>query len=191
MFYREGIEHQWIHPTELQPTTAKNPSIKSPLRLGYALEQRFSLNCNVTLRNDYTDYFSVTKAEGWLDATLPSDAERNEYGTTGYHGLVILCPMDCRLHRDCGEGEIINEWWMLDFQVNGMDAVGESLVARSLCVILRHRDVTHGGEPFRFQANSEGRYDLRVRINPDRSVSDGKPSSEEKSVARISSIIIL
>jgi hypothetical protein len=90
-----------------------------------------------------------------------------------------------------------DDYWMVDFQVNGVDAEVEEFEHK--CVILWHHD------GYRFDANDDGRYNLRIRINPERAVSTIDPlaitslggSSQEVKTSRtynllqISSIIIL
>jgi hypothetical protein len=60
--------------------------------------------CNISSSNDYPDFFYVT--QGWRRTTIHSQAKTDACGERDYHGLDIVCPVNCRaLSFGKGEGD--------------------------------------------------------------------------------------
>jgi hypothetical protein len=148
---REGVERTMIP----RRTDHKEDQ---PLELAHANNTRQW--CNISTNNDYPDFFYVT--QNWRRTTIPSQAETDAYGKRDFHGLIILCPVQCKIlsFGKC-EGDEVTNFTMVDLQVNGITAQLDKLYARSHCFLLHHK------EGYIFPANQERKYDLRFRVNPE------------------------
>jgi hypothetical protein len=135
-------------------------------------------------------FFIINNRKGgddWFRATLPSDAEVSEYGSRVYKGLLVVSPDDCRRYGRgayCFGDEIfMNEWWMVvDFQVNGLSATVDEFT--SACKILRHE------RGHVFPSNTMGKYEISMRINPEKAASY-ETNETAYNLTQISSIILL
>lgn len=117
--------------------------------------------CPLQTNMDYKDYFYVNAKDDWKKLVLPNDAELKEYGNgKPLQGLVAMCFTLCPWGK-CPNGVLDRSAFPSQFEleINGL-AVSE-LREFQECEILRHED------GFKWQPNSDGRFDIRARVTND------------------------
>jgi hypothetical protein len=145
--------------------------------LAYSPDERYE--CPVPFMIDYKDYFFVQKSDGWRHLVLPNDAELREYGgeeSKPLQGFVTLCYPICGWGK-CPPGNLDNRSSLkngtLEIQINSVQVT--TITEFLGCDVLKHAN------GYQFPANSNDRFDIRIRI---------ADTAETGSFARFSSFIL-
>jgi hypothetical protein len=177
MDYLEGVERKLIFAAAAAET---QPKAEHEFQVAYDSGNR--QKCNISLNNDHPDYFYVASNQGWFHKTLPTSAEQDAYGNAPALGHILLCFASCQIYNKPGctgdELKMDELSQALEIQVNG--EMAELVLLDKECVILKHHQLAVA-----FPANQEGRYLIKVRINP-----NVVNATAKQKIVRISSIIV-
>jgi hypothetical protein len=181
MDYREGMERQLIFVGAAAAAAAAETQPKEEHELQVAYDSGNRQKCSISLNNDHPDFFYVASNQGWFHKTLPTSAEQDAYGNAPALGHILLCFASCEIYNKpkCTGDELkMDELSQaLEIQVNGKMA--ELVILARECAILKRQMAVA------FPANEEGRYLIKVRINP-----NVVNATAKQKIVRISSIIV-
>lgn len=150
--YEMGV---WENEAKMTPNSGEQ------MRLVYDVPHD-ARNCEVPLNQDFKDYYMVTSSDGWQVLSFPNNREE-EYYSSGKprKGLIMIALAVCGWH--CPEGDLRESDFtpdIIEVQVNGVEVT--QVATAWAGVFLKHGA---NGSSVYFPANTEGRYDLRVRVH--------------------------
>jgi hypothetical protein len=144
-----------------------------------AYEPNLRQSCSIELNRDFKDYYYVAQQKmGWTILTFPNDREIEEYAARNFHplGIVVLCFFKCDWGK-CPHGEVSIETFNVDWRMELNDQPITSLTRLDQCFVVKSEK-----NGYFHPQNEDGRYDLRVWIEPGKTI---------LRYARLTSIIIL
>jgi hypothetical protein len=140
-------------------------------------EANMRQSCSLELNRDFKDYYIVTQAFGWTSLSFPNEKEIEEYAANDFHpqGIVVLCFFKCDWGR-CPRGEVSVDTYNVDWRIELNGQPITTLTKLDQCFVVKS---TNG---YFHTQNQDGRYDLRILIDPGETMFR---------YARITSIIII
>ena len=167
----EGVERESFQELVLKE--------ESDLMLVWDSRSR-QFDCEVPLHIDFMDFFAVRSEQGWYRIMLPTATEKQVYHQGPFHGLIILCLVECKRYiykgeGGCAGGELSSQDLLrgaVNMRVNGETATVSPFES---CLALKHQ----GRDSHLFSADSNGRYEVKFRVQ------------KEAKLLQISSIIVI
>lgn len=144
----------------------KEAGTNGEMRLVYEVPKERETQCvGVLVKPDYPDYFYTNSMDGWSKLMLPNDAEKKAYGydTARFKGIIIIIGKVCPWGK-CPPGFLTlledHERKKWELKINGEHATKVANLGGNHFIV-------GGVNGFRFKPNSNGNYDIEIKVNED------------------------
>uniref|UniRef100_A0A7S4AII6 Uncharacterized protein n=1 Tax=Pseudo-nitzschia australis TaxID=44445 RepID=A0A7S4AII6_9STRA len=142
----------------------KTATENEEIRLVFDMNKEREDKCaGVIVKPDYPDSFYINSLDGWAKLSFPNEAEKKAYGydPAQFEGIVIIHGKVCDWGK-CPQGFLkpeedhAEEHW--EMKINDQFVTTVKDIGNGAAIV--------GGENgFRFQPNSNDRYDIEIKVN--------------------------